>query len=137
MMADVVASLVASGAIAKSKVRNELMDIRPMLYPNFMQPPLLQIERAAMIKFGASLSVSLSLSVSVNVNVSVNAATGAAAAVPPRRRRVSRLSPPSILPTQSTNQPITPPTRRALARRAHQRLRAEPAGPPRHQDLGG
>ena len=53
MMADVVEALVASGAIAKTKIRNELMDVRPMLSPHFKEAPLLQIERGAMIKFGA------------------------------------------------------------------------------------
>jgi hypothetical protein len=53
MVADVVDALVASGAILKSKIRNELMDVRPMLSPNFKDDPLLRIERGAMIKFGA------------------------------------------------------------------------------------
>jgi hypothetical protein len=53
MVAAVVEALVASGAIPKNKVRNELMDVRPMLSPHFKDPPLLRIERAAMIKFGA------------------------------------------------------------------------------------
>lgn len=48
-----VEALVASGAIAKTKIRNELMDVRPMLSPHFKEAPLLQIERGAMIKFGA------------------------------------------------------------------------------------
>lgn len=53
MMADVVEALVASGVIPKNKIRNELMDVRPMLSPHFKDPPLLRIERGAMIKFGA------------------------------------------------------------------------------------
>jgi hypothetical protein len=53
MMADVVEALVASGVIARNKIRNELMDVRPMLSPHFKDPPLLRIERGAMIKFGA------------------------------------------------------------------------------------
>lgn len=47
-----VSALVASGAIPKTKIRDELMDVRCLLWPHFKEEPLLRLERGAMIKFG-------------------------------------------------------------------------------------
>ena len=67
VIADVVDALVESGVILKSKIRNELMDVRPMLSPHFRDPPLLRMERGAMIKFGACVRACLCRSIAAAV----------------------------------------------------------------------